>query len=226
MGYLGGEAYHLLPVRRQRSLSAHYITTKVTRRSGRCQLQTTCHRRGCATVSPLLHPPQPRYLAYKAALANPAMSTSIHNTPTPTSRDGDVVALVRAGVDPAVIFSTLWPLSSPYPYATFLDVVRALEIEEATKQPPEELSPDLENVVADLQEARQQIMTQLRSGGDVDAQGDFNPAVHMTLVKNAEALLKFQSARQDRQVHLLNLRVAQERARIELRALYAEAVRN
>lgn len=153
-------------------------------------------------------------------------SSSTHTSPVPTSRDGDVIALVRAGVDPAVIFATLWPSSPPYPFATFLDVVRALEIEEATKQPPEELSPDLENVVADLQEARLQIMTQLRSGGDVDAQGDFNPAVHMTLVKNAEALLKFQSARQDRQVHLLNLRVAQERARIELRALYAETVRN
>jgi hypothetical protein len=86
--------------------------------------------------------------------------------------------------------------------------------------PSESLPDDLEEVVGQLMESRVRIMETIRSGGDLDAEGNFNPKPHQILVKNAEAVLKFQSARQSRQEHLLNLRAAQERARIELGRLY------
>lgn len=150
------------------------------------------------------------------------------NGGTSAQQDLAVVALVRAGVEPDVIYTTLWPQEDnrPYPISTFRQVLRALEIADATTTPPEELPADLEAIVDDLLIARRSIMSALEAKCDVDADGNFDNQVHVALCKNAEAVLKYQSARQDRQVHKLNLRVAAERARLELLALYDEAKRN
>ena len=134
-----------------------------------------------------------------------------------------VLQLLRAGVAPDVIYDTLWPnvAQRPVAYDAFLAVVQALEVADATQEPPEALPRDLEDVVDDLLVARRKIMQALESSGDVDDEGHFDAGPHMALVKNADTLLKYQTARQDRQVHRLNLRVARERARIEMLDLYA-----
>jgi len=138
----------------------------------------------------------------------------------PTTNDQQILALSRAGVAPSVIYEALWPGAKPFPYAQLLSLIHTLEIADATAMPPESLPDDLEDVAAQLMESRVRIMEQIRSGVDIDEEGKFNPKAHEVLIKNAEAVLKFQSARQSRQEHLLNLRTAQERARIELARLY------
>lgn len=147
---------------------------------------------------------------------------------TPTPHDLAVVTLLRTGLDVDTIYATLWPseASRPYPLDTFRQVARALDLADATATPPEELPPDLEAIVDDLLIARRQIMSALEAKCDVNDKGGFDNQAHVALVKNAEAVLKYQTARQDRQVHRLNLRVAAEKARLELMALYDEAKRN
>jgi len=137
--------------------------------------------------------------------------------------DALVVTLVRAGLEPRVVFDTIWPAQKPYPFETFLQVVRALEVADATTAPAEELPSDLEAVVDDLLEARGRIMAAIRNDADAREDGGFDAAAHVALCKNADAVLKYQAARQERQVHLLNLRASQERARIELHQLYDKA---
>lgn len=137
-----------------------------------------------------------------------------------STNDQQILALSRAGVAPSVIYEALWPGSKPFPYTQLLSLIRTLEIADATAMPEETLPTDLEEVVGQLMESRVRIMEAIRSGGDLDAEGGFDATAHQALVKNAEAVLKFQSARQSRQEHLLNLRAAQERARIELGRLY------
>jgi len=137
-----------------------------------------------------------------------------------STNDQQILALSRAGVAPSVIYEALWPGSKPFPYEQLLSLIRTLEIADATAMPEETLPTDLEEVVGQLMESRVRIMEAIRSGGDLDAEGGFDATAHQALVKNAEAVLKFQSARQSRQEHLLNLRAAQERARIELGRLY------
>lgn len=154
------------------------------------------------------------------------MALSASKPPTTAREDAAVVELVRAGVAAEVIYAALWPTSPPFPLDTFREVVRAVEVAEATTAPPEELPQDLEDVVGDLLEARQKIMESIRSGGDVDSEGGFDAGAHTALVRNADVLLKYQSARQDRQAHLLNLRVAREKARIELLELYPQSKTN
>ena len=136
-----------------------------------------------------------------------------------------VLQLLRAGIAVDVIYATLWPDATqrPVPYEAFAAVVQALEVADATTEPAEALPQDLEDVVDDLLIARRKIMQALESSGDVDAEGHFEAGPHMALVKNADTLLKYQMARQERQVHRLNLRVAREKARLELLDLYAGA---
>ena len=138
----------------------------------------------------------------------------------PNTNDQQILALSRAGVAPSVIYEALWPGAKPFPYEQLLSLIRTLEIADATAMPSESLPDDLVEVVGQLMESRVRIMEAIRSGGDLDAEGGFDATAHQALVKNAEAVLKFQSARQARQEHLLNLRAAQERARIELGRLY------
>lgn len=142
----------------------------------------------------------------------------------PLHHDVVVLALLRSGHDVDAIYSTLWPRAedAPIPRSTFRDVVRALEVADATATPSEDLPGDLEDAASDLITARVKIMQHITSGGDVDEDGDFDAGAHMALCKNAAELLKYQSARQERQIHKLNIRVAQERARIELLSLYDE----
>lgn len=131
-----------------------------------------------------------------------------------TPRDQDIVALVRAGVDVAVIHAAL---QSPLPLEAFREVARALDAAAAVELPPEDLPADLEDAAADLVDARAVIMKDIRASdeaGGVDAQ------THRALCQNAETLLKYHAARQDRQAHRLNIRVAQEKARAEILALY------
>lgn len=139
--------------------------------------------------------------------------------------DASIIALVRAGVAPDAIYAALWPRSeapAPLPYDSFLSVVRALEIAEAVTTPSEDLPREVEAVVDDLLIARRQIMLAL-DGGSLTEEGHFDAGPHMALVKNADMVLKLHSARQDRQIHKLNLRVAQEKARLELLKLYDDA---
>lgn len=141
----------------------------------------------------------------------------------PLHHDVVVLALLRSGHDVDAIYSTLWPQGNPeLPRSTFRDVVRALEVADATATPPEDLPGDLEDAASDLITARVKIMQHITSGGDVDEDGGFDAGAHMALCKNAAELLKYQAARQERQAHKLNIRVAQERARIELLSLYDE----
>lgn len=135
-------------------------------------------------------------------------------------KDQQILALSRAGVVPSVIYEALWPGTKPFPFEVMLSTLRTLEVADATKIPPEELPSDLEEVVGQLMESRVRIMETIRSGGDTDTNGDFDATAHKALVSNAEAVLKYQAARQSRQGHLLALRCAQEKARIELARLY------
>ncbi len=150
----------------------------------------------------------------------------------PSAQDATVVALVRAGIAADVIYETLWPRPDgdatprPMPLDAFRALCQALEVADATATPPEELPPDLERIVDDLLVARKRIMNALAAECDLDEEGHFDNQAHTALCKNAEAVLKYQSARQDRQVHRLNLRVAAEKARLELLALYDEARKN
>lgn len=152
------------------------------------------------------------------------MASQPPQPPTPLHHDVVVLALLRSGHDADVIHATLWPRAeeAPIPRTTFRDVVRALEIADATATPPEELPGDLEDAASDLIEARVKIMQHITCGGDVAEEGGFDAGAHMALCKNAAELLKYQAARQERQVHKLNIRVAQEKARIELQQLYDE----
>lgn len=142
---------------------------------------------------------------------------------TPATSDALVLQLVRAGVAADVIYATLWPdpARRPVTYADFAAIVQAIEVADATSAPAEELPQDLEDVVDDLLLARRKIMSALEQSGDVGEDGHFDAGPHMALVKNADTLLKYQAARQERQVHRLNLRVAREKARLELLDLYA-----
>lgn len=142
----------------------------------------------------------------------------------PTSRDADIAALVRAGVAADVIYSALWPRGdAPMPFDSFVAVTRAIEIDAVTSPPPEALPIDLEDIVGDLLIARRKIMEAIETCNDVGEDGRFDNSSHVALCKNADVVLKYQEARQNRQVHLLNLRVAREKARLELLALHAEA---
>lgn len=144
--------------------------------------------------------------------------------PLTTPRDADVAALVRAGVAADVIYAALWPGgAAPMPFDSFVAVVRAIEVDAVTTTPPERLDDDGEDAMADLLTARRRIMKAIEDGGDVDGEGGFNPHAHQALCKNADAYLKYSQDRRERQVHLLNLRVAREKARLELLALHAEA---
>ncbi len=149
-----------------------------------------------------------------------------------TQNDVAVVALVRAGLGADAIYETLWPRTEgdttprPLPFETFRTVCQALEVADATATPPEELPKDLEAIVDDLLVARKRIMDALAAGCDLDESSAFDNQAHVALCKNAEAVLKYQNARQERQVHRLNLRVAAEKARLELLALYDEARKN
>lgn len=143
-----------------------------------------------------------------------------YTMPTPTTTDAQILALSRAGVAPSVIYEALWPGQKPFGLDVLITTIKTLEIADATAIPSETLPDDLEEVVGNLMESRVRIMETIRSGGDTDAAGGFDATAHQALVKNAEAVLKFQAARQTRQEHLLNLRTTQERARIELARLY------
>lgn len=144
-------------------------------------------------------------------------------TTTTTRRDADVAALVRAGVAADVIYAALWPSgAAPMPFESFIAVTRAIEVDAVTSPPPEALTEEGEDVVADLLLARRKIMEAIEMSADVGEDGRFNAGAHMALCKNASEFLKYQEARQNRQVHLLNLRVAREKARLELLALHAE----
>lgn len=154
------------------------------------------------------------------------MPSQSPKAPTPTtsqpSSDATVLDLVRAGVDVSTIYKTLWPVAPAMPLEAFAEVVKALEVADATSTPPELLPPDLEAVVDDLLVARQKIMTAIETSADVSEDGHFDAGAHIALCKNADVLLKYQSARQERQVHVLNLRVAREKQRLELLKLYDE----
>lgn len=149
---------------------------------------------------------------------------------TPTSaapRDHDplVLALLKAGHSPDDIFVMLWPKpeARPVTLIAFRAMAQALDVADATAEPAEQLTDDLEEVVDNLHVARRKIMQAIESGSDLDDEGGFNAGPHIALVKNADTLLKYQTARQDRQVHRLNLRVAREKARLELLKLYDPA---
>lgn len=131
-------------------------------------------------------------------------------------QDQTVVALLRAGVDVATIHTAL---KIALPFDAFREVARALDAAAAVELPPEDLPTDLEDAAADLIDARAALMKAIRSGTDSD-DGGVDSQTHMALCKNADTLLKFQSARQERQAHRLNLRVAQEKGRAEILALY------
>ena len=154
-----------------------------------------------------------------------ATPSSKHVPSSQPSRDADVAALVRAGVAADVIYAALWPggpAAAPMPFDSFVAVVRALEVEAVTATPSESLPEDLEDIVGDLLLARRKIMEAIETCNDVGEDGRFDSSSHMALCKNADVVLKFQGARQERQVHVLNMRVAREKARLELLALYAE----
>lgn len=159
------------------------------------------------------HPLPPRYLAHRM-------------TATPTSlqqpHDPLVLALLRAGHSPDEIYVLLWPKQEQRPVSlqAFRAMTQALDVADSTAEPPEQLAEDLEEVVDNLHVARRKIMQAIESNGDLDEMGGFDAGPHMALVKNADTLLKYQAARQDRQVHKLNLRVAREKARLELLKLY------
>jgi hypothetical protein len=149
------------------------------------------------------------------------MSASAHPS---THRDADVAALVRAGVAADVIYAALWPggpAAAPMPFDSFVAVVRALEVDAVTTTPTEQLPEDLEDIVGDLLLARRKIMEAIETTSP-DGDEGFDNSAHIALCKNADVVLKYQTARQERQVHLLNLRVAREKARLELLALHAE----
>jgi len=135
--------------------------------------------------------------------------------------DQRILALSRSGCSPQVIYAALWPEGNTHvPAHVFPDVVRALEAADATRVPEEELPRDLEDVVDDLLIARRHIMREIEAGAESEA--GFNAGAHMTLCKNADVLLKYQAARQERQIHTLNIRAAAEKARIELLDMRSE----
>lgn len=142
---------------------------------------------------------------------------------TPSRRDADVAALVRAGVAADVIYAALWPggaSAAPMTFDSFIVVVQALEVDAITATPPERLDEEGEYVVADLLISRRRIMKNITDGVDVDTEGNFDASVHNALCKNASEYVKYMESRQNRQVHLLNLRVAREKARLELMDLH------
>ena len=135
--------------------------------------------------------------------------------------DQRILALSRSGCSPQIIYAALWPEGNTHvPAHVFPDVVRALEAADATRLPEEELPRDLEDAVDDLLLARRSIMREIES--DTESEEGFNASAHMALCKNADVLLKYQAARQERQIHVLNVRTAQEKARIELLDMRSE----
>ena len=149
-------------------------------------------------------------------------------TPTPQQHDPLVLALLRAGHSPDEIYVLLWPQPDTRPVSlpAFRAMAQALDVAESTAEPAEQLTEDLEEVVDNLHVARRKIMQAIESNGDLDEMGGFDAGPHMALVRNADTLLKYQAARQDRQVHKLNLRVAREKARLELLNLYERGPTN
>ena len=140
------------------------------------------------------------------------------HTPVP-SEDQTVVALIRAGVDIATIHTAL---GITLPLDSFREVARALDAAAAVEIPTEDLPAVLEDAAADLVDARAVLMKAIRAGDGADDAG-VDAQTHRALCQNAETLLKYQAARQDRQAHRLNIRVAQEKARAEILALYGGA---
>ena len=165
--------------------------------------------------------PTASYLAHRMA----ATPTQPH---TPQMHDSLVLALLRAGHSPDEIYVLLWPTPDTRPVSlpAFRAMAQALDVAESTAEPAEQLTEDLEEVVDNLHVARRKIMQAIESNGDLDEMGGFDAGPHMALVKNADTLLKYQAARQDRQVHKLNLRVAREKARLELLNLYERGPTN
>ena len=135
--------------------------------------------------------------------------------------DQRILALSRSGCSPQIIYAALWPEGNAnVPAHVFPDVVRALEAADATRMPDEELPKDLEDAVDDLLVARRFIMRDIEAAAE--SEEGFNAGAHMALCKNADVLLKYQAARQERQIHVLNVRTAQEKARIELMDMRSE----
>ena len=158
-------------------------------------------------------------LHYRLPLPSAVVTTPPSTHTQVPSEDQTVVALIRAGVDVATIHAAL---GITLPLDSFREVARALDAAAAVELPAEDLPSDLEDAAADLVDARAALMKAIRSGTDSD-DGGVDAQTHMALCKNADTLLKFQAARQDRQAHRLNVRVAQEKARAEILALYGGA---
>lgn len=177
-----------------------------------------------AARSPIATQPPSHMSAENDAVTAIATAIATAAQPLALPSDGTVIDLLRGGCSPQQIYAALYPQGrSDLTPQAFADIARALDVAARCEVPAEQLPAILEAAEQDLLVARAAIVQAIDEGANED--GKFNAKPHEALCKNTDALLKCHAARQDRQVHQYNLRVARERARLQLLGETEEGVR-